>query len=51
MENPIIENIYTRRSIRNYTEAKIPKKIIEELLDAAVMAPSARDKQPCQADA
>lgn len=47
MENPIIENIYTRRSIRNYKNKKIQKKNIQELLNAAVMAPSARDKQPC----
>jgi nitroreductase len=47
MKNPVLENIYTRRSIRKYKSKKLTKQTIQELLDAAVMAPSARDKQPC----
>ncbi len=46
MKNPVLENIYTRRSVRSYKYKKVPKKLIEELLNAAVMAPSARNKQP-----
>lgn len=44
--NEIIKNIYTRRSIRNYLPKNIPKKIIDELLNSAVMAPSAMNTQP-----
>lgn len=46
MKNKIIENIYTRRSVRNYLDKQISKELIEELLNAAVMAPSARNTQP-----
>ncbi len=38
--------IRKRRSIRNFTDQKIPKNIIEELIDAANNAPSGGNIQP-----
>jgi nitroreductase len=46
MKNEILECIYTRRSIRRYLDKPVPDELIEELLRAAVMAPSARNTQP-----
>lgn len=41
-----IEAIFTRRSIRHYTDQAISKETIETLLTAAMYAPSASNKQP-----
>ncbi|MBW2971388.1 nitroreductase [Candidatus Woesearchaeota archaeon] len=46
MKNKVIEAIYRRRSIRNFQDKQVPKDIIDEILNAAVMAPSARNTQP-----
>ena len=43
-----MEAIYTRRSIRKYTKDPIPDDLIQELIKAAVAAPSAGDQQPWQ---
>ncbi len=41
------EILFTRRSIRQYKEGAMPKdELIEELIHAAMCAPSARNKQP-----
>lgn len=42
----IAEAITTRRSVRNYTEQQVPRLLIEQLLSAAVQAPSAMNSQP-----
>jgi nitroreductase len=39
--NSTITTIYARRSVRKFTSKTIDKKLIEELIDAARMAPSA----------
>lgn len=44
--NYIIENIKSRRSVRSYSDQQVPKKLIEEVLEAARFAPSALNKQP-----
>ncbi len=41
-----LEAIFTRRSIRKYSSKKIPPEIVEQLLSAAMHAPSARNCQP-----
>mgnify|MGYP006300069221 CR=1 FL=1 len=46
MDNEILKNIYTRRSVRDYQDKPVEKEIIEKLLNCAVMAPSAMNKQP-----
>lgn len=38
--------IYTRRSIRKFQNKKVSKKIIEQIIDAGRMAPSAKNRQP-----
>ena len=43
-----INAILTRRSIRKYNKQQIPDRVIKELLDAAVSAPSAGNEQPWQ---
>ena len=40
------ECIHTRRSIRSFTDQPVPEDLIEELLKAAMAAPSARNEQP-----
>ena len=42
----LMEGILTRRSIRKFTDKKVPKEIIDELLKAAMQAPSAGNNQP-----
>lgn len=38
--------IKTRRSVRLYDEKQITKEMLEEIIDCARLAPSARNKQP-----
>ncbi|WP_346355156.1 nitroreductase [Azotosporobacter soli] len=40
------EALYQRRSVRQYTQEVVSRETIEELLDAAVQAPSATNSQP-----
>lgn len=46
MNNVVIKNIMTRRSIRKYTEHPVEREKIEILLKAAMSAPSAGNQQP-----
>jgi nitroreductase len=41
-----MEAILTRRSIRDYTRETVPKEIIQELLQAAMSAPSSKGARP-----
>ena len=43
-----IEALMTRRSIRQYTAAPVPDALVEEILRAAMAAPSAANAQPWQ---
>ena len=42
----VVEAIARRRSIRNFKDTPIPRESIEKLLAAAVLAPSAKNRQP-----
>jgi nitroreductase len=42
-----MDAILTRRSVRKYNKKPISNKIINELLEAAMSAPSAGNEQPC----
>jgi nitroreductase len=42
----IKEAIYGRRSVRDYTDRPVAKAAVEELLEAAIQAPSAINQQP-----
>lgn len=38
--------IYSRRSIRKFSDKEVPIELIEDILDAARVAPSAKNRQP-----
>jgi len=40
------KTLISRRSIRNFTKKKVPKRLIKKILFAAMCAPSARDEKP-----
>lgn len=40
------EAIQKRRSIRKYKDTEVPKEIIEDLIECARLAPSAKNRQP-----
>ncbi|HMK46344.1 MAG TPA: nitroreductase [Methanocella sp.] len=44
--NSVLDNIYSRRSVRNFTEQDIPDEVIEEIVRAGIFAPTAVNKQP-----
>ena len=46
LENDVLENIYSRRSVRDYLPDDVPDEIIRELIRAGTYAPSAANKQP-----
>jgi len=41
-----LKMVYTRRSVRNYSDREIEEEKIEKILKAAVQAPSAGNEQP-----
>jgi nitroreductase len=45
-KNVLLEMIKDRRSVREYTDKKIDHKILEEIIDAARLAPSGCNIQP-----
>ena len=42
----IVNSIFTRRSIRKYLNKEVDNSIIEQLLKAAMQAPSAGNQRP-----
>lgn len=42
------QSIYNRRSIRKYLDKNVSKELIEQIIDAGRMAPSAKNRQPWQ---
>ena len=42
----LFETIYAQRAIRKFKPTKIPKSLIESIIDAAIRAPSGSNKQP-----
>lgn len=43
--NEVMKNILTRRSTRKFTDEKISKDILKDIVDAALHAPSGMGKQ------
>lgn len=41
-----MEAIYSRRSIRKYTDEPVSRSIVEKIIDAGRVAPSAKNRQP-----
>ena len=44
--NPVLDAIYSRRSIREFTDKKIPSELIREIIRAGMWAPSGLNNQP-----
>jgi nitroreductase len=42
----VFEAVHTRRSIRTYTDKPVPREALEKILEAARLAPSARNSEP-----
>lgn len=42
----VLEAIYSRRAVRQFTEEAVGKEVLRKLIDAAIQAPSAVNKQP-----
>lgn len=47
IHNETIDNILTRRTVREYTDEQISEEQLETLLECAMWAPSGRNGQPC----
>lgn len=45
-EEKVLKEIYTRCSIRKYEEKPISKDVLEQIIDAGRVAPSAKNRQP-----
>lgn len=45
-DTPLLKLMRTRRSLRRYTPEPVPAALIERLLEAAIWAPSAHNRQP-----
>ncbi|MBQ7622359.1 MAG: nitroreductase family protein [Bacteroidales bacterium] len=45
MENPVIESIMARRSIRHYTDEAVPREVLQKIAECGVNAPNAMNKQ------
>lgn len=43
---PAYENVLNRRSVRSYTNEPVPRPMLEKILDAGRLAPTARNEQP-----
>ena len=43
--NPIIRSLYDRKSVRAYEEKSIPEEAVEQILKAAMQAPTAGNQQ------
>jgi nitroreductase len=46
MASPVLEAIYSRRSIREYTDEEIPIEQLREIIKAGIWAPSGKNNQP-----
>lgn len=44
--NEVLKTIYGRRAVRKYLDKPVPNEILEQLIDAGRMAPSAINRQP-----
>lgn len=47
LDNPAVEAILKRRTVRSYTDEALPREVLEKLLECAMWAPSGRNSQPC----
>ena len=45
MENPVIETIMARRSVRHYTDQAVPRELLQKIAECGVNAPNAMNSQ------
>ena len=45
LQQAVLQNIMTRRSVRKYQERPIPHDVLERILEAGTWAPSASNRQ------
>jgi nitroreductase len=45
-ENPVIEAIKTRRSIRQFAKEPVSDEVVDQILESGVWAPSGKNNQP-----
>lgn len=46
ISNAVLDNIYQRRSVRNFSDKEVSDEIIKEIIRAGTYAPTAVNKQP-----
>ncbi len=46
ISNPVLDAIYSRRSVRNFSDKEVPDGIIKEIIRAGTYAPTAMNQQP-----
>jgi nitroreductase len=46
ISNAVLDNIYQRRSVRNYSDKEVSDEVIKEIIRAGTYAPTAVNKQP-----
>ena len=44
----LMETLRRRRSIRRYKEGPVPEEQLEQILTAALLAPTSMDRKPCR---
>ena len=44
--NPILAPLFARRSVRKYQSKPVPEALLRDVLEAAMAAPSANEKDP-----
>jgi len=46
ISNAVLDNIYQRRSVRNFSDKEVSDEVIKEIIRAGTYAPTAVNKQP-----
>ena len=46
IKNEVMQAMITRRSIRKYKETKVPREILDQIIEAGTYAASAKNRQP-----
>ena len=44
----LIDTILKRRSVRTYTDEEIPEEKLEKIVQAGLLAPTSRNRKPCE---
>ncbi len=47
-DNPVLQAMLERRSIRRFTDEDVPDEVIKAVLEAGRWAPSGKNNQPCR---